>query len=138
MASRPRMLRHRTSVSGIGAGVLGVEAALQLAARRDRQFEPLELHRVVHARLEFGYFERDHARFSRLAARGELVEGATGEHIGEPAVAPKLELRAHLHHAVKVVVAGERSVSRRAVRRACAGSPEHGQRKDGRENVGSA
>src|SRR5271165_2285567 len=126
------------SVAGIIADVLRVEPARQLAVGRDRQFEPLELHRILHARLELGRMERDHAALARPAARGELIERAIGEHVGEAAVRPELELRAHLHHTAEPVVASERGVGRRTTGGAGAGHGNRGQREGGGENGGFA
>jgi hypothetical protein len=129
----PLTAMTRGSLAGIGAGVLGVETAHQFSAGLNREFEPLELHRVFHAVLEFVGMERDRGPASRPAAGGTLVQRAIGEHVLEPPVRMKQKLGPNLHHAAEIVVAGERGIGGSAGGRARGGRRDNGQQASGDE-----
>ena len=119
--------------AGVGAGVLGVETAHQFSAGLNREVEPLELHRVFHAVLEFVGMERDRGPASRPAARGKLVQRAIGEHVLEPPVRMKQKLGPNFHHAAEIVVAGKRGIGGRAGGGASGGRRDNGQQASGGE-----
>jgi hypothetical protein len=71
----------------VGANVLGIETPDEFPAGSDRELEPGEFPRVLHAHLEFVGVKRDDAAVSRPAARSQFVQRAIGEHVLEPSVA---------------------------------------------------